>query len=172
MPPMAGRRLLRQIVILACAGFLTCTASLAAIPAVVGDILLTGNVDRRGEQLNNDSTLFEGDTLRTDSSGGAVLRLRGGRVEMSPDCELQITHANPLRLAVKKGTISFSFPSDVPFEIETPQLAVHPNLSPAAPSGIVMATPQTEDRVVSRTGNFTAVELQKNGAANHILPGQ
>jgi hypothetical protein len=39
-------------------------------------------------------------------------------------------------------------------------------------SAVVTASPETEDRVQSRSGDFAILERQKNGKANHILPGQ
>src|SRR5262249_11329098 len=79
---------------------------------------------------------------------------------------------NPLRIVLKSGTMAFNFPPEAAVEIETPQLEIHPGLGDGNLSGIVSATPQTEDRVESRNGHFTVVERQKNGAANHIMPGQ
>jgi hypothetical protein len=73
---------------------------------------------------------------------------------------------------VKSGSIAFNFPPDAQVEIVTPQLEVHPKLGDGNLSGVVSATPQTEDRVQSRSGNYTVVEKQKNGGANHIMPGQ
>ena len=140
--------------------------------AVVGDIILQGTVLRSGQQLPNDTSVFEGDSIRTERASGGVLRVAHGRVEIAESSEVEVVRQNPLKIVVKSGTIAFNFPAETAVEIVTPQLDVHPNLSNGMLSGIVTATPQTEDRVQSRTGNFTVVERQRNGAANHIVTGE
>lgn len=148
----------------------------AAVPveakAVVGDIILQGMVLRSGQQLSNDTSVFEGDSIRTEKASGGILRVARGRVEIGESSEVEVVHQTPLKLVVKSGTIAFNFPPETALEIVTPQLEIHPNLGDGALSGIVTATPQTEDRMQSRSGDFTVVERQKNGAANHIVPGQ
>jgi hypothetical protein len=152
---------------------LLCTAVCAqAKSTVVGDIILHGNVQRAGTQLASDTSIFEGDTITTDKDSGGVLRIARGRVEIAASSEIQIVRQNPLRIVVKSGTIAFNFPPETPVEIVTPQLEVHPNLADGNLSGVITATPTTEDRVQSRTGNFTVVERQKDGVSNHIIPGQ
>ena len=86
--------------------------------------------------------------------------------------EVEIVHQNPLRIVLKSGTLAFNFPEGTAIEIQTPQLEIHPNAGDGNLSGIVTATPQTEDRLQSRDGHFTVVERQKKGMANHIMPGQ
>jgi hypothetical protein len=140
--------------------------------AVVGDIILQGKVLRSGQQLSNDTSVFEGDSIRTEKASGGILRVARGRVEIGESSEVEVVHQTPLKLVVKSGTIAFNFPAETVLEIVTPQLEIHPNPSDGALSGIVTATPQTEDRMQSRSGNFTVVERQKNGAASHIVPGQ
>src|SRR6516162_4826914 len=140
--------------------------------AVVGDIILQGTVLRSGQQLSNDTSVFEGDSIRTEKASGGVLRVAHGRVEIAESSEVEVVRQNPLKIVVKSGTIAFNFPAETALEIVSPQLDVHPNLSNGVLSGIVTATPQTEDRVQSRSGNFTVVERQKDGSANHIVPGQ
>ncbi|HEY2381873.1 MAG TPA: hypothetical protein VGK48_11905 [Terriglobia bacterium] len=151
---------------------ISAAASVQARATVVGDIILRGKVERSGRQLSNDTSVFEGDSLRTDKDSGGVLRVANGRVEIGELTEVEVIHQNPLKLVIKSGTIAFNFPPQTAVEIVTPQLDIHPSPGDAALSGIVTATPQTEDRVQSRSGNFTVIELQKNGAANHIMPGQ
>src|SRR5579883_393873 len=151
--------------------------SLSAVSAqakatVVGDIILQGTVQRSGQQLPSDSSIFEGDSIHTEKASGGVLRIGRGRVEIGESSEVEVVRQNPLKLLVKSGTIAFNFPAETALEIVTPQLEVHPNLSNGVLSGVVTATPKTEDRVQSRSGNFTVIERQKNGAANHIMPGQ
>jgi FecR protein len=144
----------------------------AEAKSVVGDIILQGKVARSGQQLSTDSSVFEGDSIRTERVSGGVLRIGRGRVEIGESSEVEIVRRNPLKLVLKTGTLAFNFPAEAALEIETPQLEIHPNLGDAALSGIVSSTPETEDRVQSRSGNFTVLERQKNGAANHIVPGQ
>src|SRR5262249_18353059 len=143
------------------------TASAAHAKAtVVGDIILQGKVERSGQLLATDTSVFQGDSIRTEKSSGAVLRIAHGRVEIGESSEIEIVRQNPLRIVLKSGTLAFNFPPDAAVEIATPQLEVHPDLSDGNLSGIVTATPQTEDRVQSRNGHFTVIEKQKNGAAN------
>src|SRR5215471_8308550 len=148
------------------------TASAAHAKAVVGDIILQGKVERSGQQLTTDTSVFEGDSIRTAKASGAVLRIAHGRLEIGESSEVEIVRQNPLRIVLKGGSIAFNFPPEAAVEIETPQLEIHPRLGDGNLSGIVTATPQTEDRVQSRNGHFTVVERQKSGAANHIMPGQ
>jgi hypothetical protein len=151
---------------------LFCTAVCAQAKSVVGDIILHGNVQRAGQQLASDTSIFEGDDITTQRAGGGVLRVGRGRVEIAESTEIEVVRRSPLRIVVKSGTIAFNFPPETPLEIVTPQLEVHPNLADGNLSGVITATPQTEDRVQSRSGNFTVVERQKNGISNHIMPGQ
>src|SRR5215831_1260001 len=152
---------------------LTLAASAAQAKAsVVGDIILQGKVERSGQLLATDTSVFEGDSIRTAKASGGVLRIANGRVEIGESCEIEIVRHKPLRIVLKSGTLAFNFPPDAAVEIATPQLEVHPNAGDGNLSGVVTATPQTEDRVQSRNGQFTVVEKQKNGAANHIMPGQ
>jgi FecR-like protein len=65
-----------------------------------------------------------------------------------------------------------NFPKGTPLEIVTPQLEVHPTTGENNLSAIINATPQTEDRFQSRSGDFTVIERQKNGKTSHIMPGQ
>lgn len=147
-------------------------AAAHAKTTVVGDIILQGKVERSGQQLSNDTSVFEGDSIRTAKASGGVLRVAHGRMEIGESSELEIVHQNPLRIVLKSGTLAFNFPAGTAVEIQTPQLEIHPSVGDGRLSGIVTATPQTEDRVQSRDGRFTVIERQKNGAANHIMPGQ
>jgi hypothetical protein len=140
--------------------------------SVVGDIILQGKVERSGQLLATDTSVFEGDAIRTEKSSGAVLRIAHGRVEIGESSEIEIVRQNPVRIVLKNGTLAFNFPPDAAVEIATPQLEIHPNIGDGSLSGVVTAIPQTEDRVQSRNGPLTIVEKQKNGAASHIMPGQ
>jgi hypothetical protein len=148
------------------------TSWVQAKSTVVGDLILLGSVERSGQKLTSDTSVFEGDSIRTQKASGGVLTIARGRVEIGESSEVEVVRQNPLRIVVKSGTIAFNFPSGTALEIVTPQLEVHPNLSDGNLSGIVTASPQTEDRVQSRSGNFTILERKKNGAANHLMPGQ
>jgi hypothetical protein len=139
--------------------------------AIVGDIILIGNVERSGRKLLNDASVFEGDSIRTHEASSGVLRVAGGRVEIGESSEVEVDRQKPLKIVVKAGTIALNFPKGTPLEIVTPQLEVHPNAGEENLSAIVNATPQTEDRFQSRSGDFTVIERQKNGKANHIMPG-
>jgi hypothetical protein len=46
-------------------------ATVLAKSVPVGDIILLGTVERSGLRLTNDTTLFEGDSLRTHGKSGA-----------------------------------------------------------------------------------------------------
>src|SRR6185369_13115052 len=59
-----------------------------------------------------------------------------------------------------------------PLEIVTPQLEVHPSSGEKNLSAVINATPQTEDRFQSRSGDFTVIERQKNGKTSHLVAGQ
>src|SRR2546428_218667 len=87
----------------------------------IGDITLVGHVERGDVTLRNDSTLFEGDAVRTGRGGGGVIRLAEGRLEIGESSELEFIHQDPLKVLVKRGTIAFNFPRTTPIEIITPQ---------------------------------------------------
>jgi hypothetical protein len=146
--------------------------SAQAKSAIVGDILLQGTVERSGQKLLNDASIFAGDSIRTHKASGGVLRLAQGRVEMGELSEVEIVGQHPLRLMVKSGVVALNFPQGTPLEIVTPQLEVHPNPGRQSLSAIVNATPQAEDRFQSRSGDFTVIERQRNGKSSHIMPGQ
>src|SRR5438067_2145719 len=86
---------------------------------IVGDIIMTGTVQRSGQNLMNDASIFEGDSIRTEKSSGGVLRLAHGRVEIGESSEVQVVRQNPLRIVLKSGTIAFNFPSGTALEIVT-----------------------------------------------------
>ena len=140
--------------------------------AVAGDIIVLGSVERSGRKLVNDTSVFEGDWIRTAKDSGGVLRIGQSRVEIGESSEMEVVRQTPLRIALKSGSIAFNFPKDTAFEIVTPQLEVRPDTGEGNFSGIVTARPEKEDRVQSRNGRFTILERQKNGAANHIMPEQ
>src|SRR5205814_9233680 len=96
---------------------------------IVGDLILLGSVERSGQKLTNDTSIFAGDSIRTQKASGGVLRVAHGRVEIGESSEVEVVRQNPLRIVVKSGTIAFNFPSDTPLEIVTPQLEVDPNIS-------------------------------------------
>ncbi len=139
---------------------------------VVGDLILLGNVQRSGLRLANDSSVFEGDSIHTDKASAGVLRIGTGRFEMGESSEMEIVTQSPLKIVVKSGTIAFNVPKDTPLEIVTPQLEIHANAGSANLSAVVNATPGMEDRFQSRSGDFTVIERQPNGKANHLMPGQ
>jgi len=151
---------------------LSTAVSVHAKATIVGDIILQGTVQRSGQQLTNDTSVFEGDSIRTDKASGGVIRVARGRVELGELSEVEVVRQSPLKLFVKSGTIAFNFPAETDLEILTPQLDIHPKTGDSALSAVVTASPETEDRVQSRSGDFTILERQKNGKANHILPGQ
>ena len=156
-----------------CVLFLILAAPQAhAKSAVAGDIIVLGSVERSGRKLVNDTSVFEGDWIRTAKDSGGVLRLGQGRVEIGESSEMEVVRQTPLRIALKSGSIAFNFPKDTAFEIVTPQLEVRPDTGEGNFSGIVTARPEKEDRVQSRNGRFTILERQNKGAANHIMPGQ
>jgi hypothetical protein len=138
----------------------------------VGDIQLIGRVERAGQQLVNDATLFEGDTIRTHAHSGGVVRIGRGRLDIDQNSEVEIISRNPLKLSVKSGSLHFNFPVGTDFEILTPQLHIHPASGKGSYSGTVSAKPQKEDRVTSRTGRFSILELEAGGATNAIHDGQ
>src|SRR5215510_6112072 len=80
-------------------------ASAAHAKAVVGDIILQGKVERAGQQLTTDTSVFEGDSIRTSKASGGVLRLAHGRLEIGESSEIEIVRQNPLRIVVKSGTV-------------------------------------------------------------------
>ena len=139
---------------------------------VIGDIILQGNVEKSGHKLTNDSSIFEGDSIRTQKASGGIMRIARGRVEIGESSEVEIVRGNPLKIVVKSGAIAFNFPKETPVEIITPQLEVRPSLGLESLSAVVTATPQAEDRVTSRSGRYTILERQKNGATRHISAGQ
>ena len=109
---------------------------------IVGDILLQGTVERSGQKLTNDTSLFEGDSIRTQKASGGILRIGRGRVEIGESSEVEIVRGNPLKIVVKSGTIAFNFPKETAVEIITPQLEVRPEFGVQTLSGIVTAAPQ------------------------------
>jgi hypothetical protein len=147
-------------------------ARIEAKGTIVGDLTLLGTVQRSGVRLTNDASVFEGDSIRTEKSSGGVLRVGQGRVEIGEATEMEIVSQSPLKIVVKSGVVAFNMPSDMPIEVETPQLQIHANIGDRNLSAVVNATPETEDRFQSRSGYFTVVERQKDGKATHIMPGQ
>ena len=139
---------------------------------IVGDIILLGNVERSGHKLLNDASVFEGDSIRTDKDSGGVLRVAGGRLEIGESSEIEVLRQNPLKIALKTGTLGLNFPKGTVLEIETPQLEVYSSPGDKSLSAVVNATPKTEDRFQSRSGDFRVIERQKNGKTSHIMPGQ
>src|SRR6185295_12603153 len=105
----------------------TSTAQLGhAKSTIVGDITLRGNVQRSGQKLTNDTSVFEGDSIRTEKASGGVLRIARGRLEIGESSEVEVVRQSPVKIVVKSGTIAFNFPKDTALEIVTPQLEVHP----------------------------------------------
>ncbi len=141
-------------------------------PSVVGDIVLLGTVERSGRRLTNDATLFEGDTIRTASSSGGVLRLGGARMEIGQSTYLEIVRAQPLTIVLSSGSLAFNFPDEFEFQITTPQLEVRPNPSFDAVSGEILAIPEDEDRVESRGGALSILERQEHGAIRNVNGGE
>src|SRR5262249_56967292 len=90
--------------------------------SVVGDIILQGKVERSGQLLATDASVFEGDSIRTEKGSGGVLRIAHGRVEIGESSEIEIVRHKPLRIVLKSGTLAFNFPPDAAVEIATPQL--------------------------------------------------
>src|SRR5687767_389328 len=103
---------------------------------IVGDILLQGTVERSGRKLANDSSVFEGDSIRTQQASQGILRIARGRVEIAESSEVEIVRGNPLKIIVKSGTIGFNFPKDTAVEIITPHLEVRPGLGGESLSGV------------------------------------
>ena len=139
---------------------------------IVGDIVLLGTVERSGRRLTNDATLFEGDTIRTASSSGGVLRLGGARIEIGQSTYLEIVRAEPLTIALSSGSLAFNFPDEFDCEITTPQLEVRPNPESRAVSGEILAIPEDEDRVESRNGSLSILERQEHGAIRIVNGGE
>src|SRR5262245_2878132 len=77
--------------------FLTTTIAQAK-SAIVGDIILLGNVERSGRLLLNDASIFEGDSIRTQKASSGILRIATGRVEIGESSEVEILRQNPLTL--------------------------------------------------------------------------
>src|ERR1041384_1063957 len=86
---------------------------------VVGDLILLGNVQRSGQQLTNDTSVFEGDSIHTEKASAGVVRIGGGRIELGESSEMEIVGRSPLRVMLKSGTMAFNVPGDTPFEIVT-----------------------------------------------------
>ena len=147
-------------------------ASLAEPAVAVGDIILLGTVERSGRLLTNDSTLFEGDTLRTGLSSGGVLRLGRARMEVGESTYLQILQAEPLTIALHSGSLAFNFPTGSEFEVITPQLEVRPSLELGAVSGEIIAIPDDQDRVESQNGVLRVLERQEHGANRTVEGGE
>jgi len=140
--------------------------------AIVGDIILLGDVQRGGHKLVNDASIFEGDSIRTEKGSGGVIRVAQGRVEIGESSEIEVVRQNPLKIVLKSGRLAVNFPKGTPLEIVTPQLEVHPSSDEKNISAVINATPQTEDRFQSRSGDFTVIERQKNGKTSHLMAGQ
>ena len=136
----------------------------------VGDIILRGTVARSGGRIATDSTIFEGDTIRTQKASDGVIRVGKGRIEIAESSEVEIVRQSPLKIVVKSGAIAFNFPKGTNFEIITPQLEIRPRPGETSLSGSVTAEVQKEDRVLSRSGNFTVLEREPNGQTSYIRP--
>jgi hypothetical protein len=138
----------------------------------IGDIMLSGRVERSGQRLINNTSLFAGDVLRTLENGAGVVRIGRGRLEVSQLSEVEIVSEKPLKIVLKSGRLDFNFPVGTLFEIVTPQLTVTPTKSVDSYSGIVTAEPRKEDRVVSRKGGYSVLEREVGGERNPIEEGQ
>ena len=147
-------------------------AASAATSAPVGDILLRGRVEWSGRPLSNETTLFEGDSIRTYGDGRGVLRLGKGRLELGPSTDLEIVSAQPLRLILRAGALGFNFPAGTEFEIITPQLEVRLGPDRENVSGEILAVPEDEDRVESRKGLLSILERQEYGASRRVEVGE
>ena len=147
-------------------------AASAATSAPVGDILLFGRVERSGRPLSNETTLFEGDSVRTHGDGRGVLRLGKGRLELGQSTDLEIVGAQPLRLILRAGTLGFNFPAGTEFEIITPQLEVRPGPERDGVSGEILSVPTDEDKVLNRTGSLSVLERQPHGANRRVRGGE
>ena len=154
-------------------GLMLCPlAASAATSAPVGDILLFGRVERSGRPLSNETTLFEGDSIRTHGDGGGVVRFGKGRLELHPSTDLEIVSAQPLRLILRGGALGFNFPAGTEFEIITPQLEVRPGPDRENVSGEILAVLEDEDRVESRMGLLSVLERQEYGASRKVEAGE
>jgi len=151
---------------------LCCSEGAFASGTPVGDIMLTGRVERAGQRLVNDTTLFEGDTIRTLDNSGSIVRIGRGRLEIDQQSEVEIVSEKPLKIVVKGGGVRFNFPVGTDFEIVTPQLDVHPSLGAASYSGEITTQPKKEDRVISRSGRYSILEREAGGDTNTIHEGQ
>jgi hypothetical protein len=151
---------------------LVCSENAFAKGTPIGDITLIGRVERLGQQLVNDTTLFEGDTIRTHANSGGIVRIGRGRLDLDPNSEVEIVSEQPLKIVVKSGGVRFNFPVGTDFEIVTPQLDIHPTPGTGGYSGSVTAQPKKEDRVTSRKGRYSILEREEGGDTNTIHDGQ
>src|SRR5436190_4652988 len=151
---------------------LACSESAFAKGTPIGDITLIGRVERAGQQLVNDTTLFEGDTIRTLAHSGGIVRIGRGRLDLDQSSEVEIVSEHPLKLIVKSGGLRFNFPVGTDFEIVTPQLDIHPAEGLGGYSGSITAQPKKEDRVTSRVGRYSILEREEGGDTNTIHEGQ
>src|SRR5215467_9124911 len=85
------------------------STSVQAKTAIVGDIILLGNVEKSGHRLMNDTSVFEGDSIRTAKSSGGILRVGQGRVEIGESSEIEVVRQNPLRIMIKSGSVGLNF---------------------------------------------------------------
>ena len=151
---------------------LICSESVFAKGTPVGDITLIGRVERAGQRLINDTTLFEGDTLRTLADSGGVVRIGRGRLDLEQNSEVEIVSEKPLKIVLKNGGLRFNFPVGTDFEIITPQLDIHPALGTGSYSGTVTAQANKVERVTSRSGRYSILEREEGGDTNTIHEGQ
>jgi hypothetical protein len=151
---------------------LVCSQSAFAKGTPIGDLMLIGRVERSGQNLISNTTLFEGDTIRTLANSGGVVRIGRGRLELDQNSEVEIVSQQPLKIVVKNGGMLFNFPVGTDFEIITPQLKIHPTAGTDRYSGRVTAQPKKEDRVTSRSGRYSILETEEGGATNSIHEGQ
>src|SRR5262245_26620589 len=96
---------------------MVCSQSVFAKGTPVGDISLAGRVERSGQPLINDTTLFEGDIVKTLANSVGVIRIGRGRLDLDQKTEVEIVSEKPLKVVVKSGSLRFNFPVGTDFEI-------------------------------------------------------
>lgn len=99
---------------------LTATA-LRADQKPLGAIAETAGAHLNGASALNGARIYSGDVIDTNMAGALHLRLGSGRLLLSASSEASLEqHGRLATVTLEKGSVTFSLPDPLQFELETP----------------------------------------------------
>lgn len=96
-------------------------AGLRADQKPLGAIAETAGAHLNGASALNGSRIYAGDVVETNTAGALHLRLGSGHLLLSASSEASLEqHGKLATVTLQKGSVTFSLPDPLQFELETP----------------------------------------------------